>query len=175
MAQTPAKRRNWGAFALVALLGGCAGATPAEPVTCPEILILADAHRITQFRPGGRDITDILAEGEITGYQGSCRNVDDAVEVTVALAFDIVRGPGNKDGQAAFSYFVAMPAFYPDPQAKAVLPVRVAFPENASSVRLVDEEVTLRVPLREGAPLPEIFIGFQLGDAQLRYNRQRTP
>lgn len=175
MAQRPANRRKWAGLAVIALLGGCAGATPAEPITCPEILILADAHRITQFRPQGRDITDILAEAEIAGYQGACQKADGAIEVSVAIAFDVARGPGNRDSEAAFSYFVAMPAFYPDPKAKAVLPVRVAFPENASSVRLVDEEVTLRVPVREGAPLPEIFIGFQLDDEQLRYNRQRTP
>ncbi len=156
------------------LLAGCGTFGGDEPPpACPQVLILADAQHFTTFRGPGRDISDIEAEGEIAGFQGACETTDDGLELTLALGFEITRGAADTDRVAEFAYFVAVPDFYPDPAAKAVMPVRVAFPENVSSVRYVDEQVTLDLPLQAGesARQYEVFIGFQLSDEQLRYNR----
>lgn len=160
-----------------ALLGGCSGMGETTAISCPKVLILADAERFTQFAAGGgRDITDIVAEGEIAGFGGACEKTKTGVDVTLALGFTLERGAANADGVARFSYFVAVPAFYPEPAAKAVLPVAVAFPDNVAAIRHIDEEVTLSLPLAagEGGAKYEIFVGFQLDDAQLRFNRQRA-
>lgn len=156
-------------------LAGCGSTEQAAAPDCPPVLILADAERFTQYRPGaGRDITDIEAEGEITGFKGACQLTKTGMEVTLAVSFAVQAGPADSDGVATFSYFVAVPAYYPEPQAKAVLPVKVGFPQGTTRVSFVDEEVTLTLPDR-GAAAPEIYIGFQLDDEQLRRNRQNAP
>lgn len=171
-------KRLGGALALLGgllLLAACAR-NEAAAVACPTVLILGDAGRFTQFRPGGgRDITDIEAEGEIAGFRGACERTKDGIDLTLALAFQLSRGAADSDRQIDFSYFVAVPAFYPDAKAKAVLPVRVAVPDNVSMMRYVDEQVTLKLPLEPGESggRYEVFIGFQLDEEQLRHNRQR--
>lgn len=168
--------RSLFALGVAALLAGCGSKEPDQPMSCPTVLLLNHANHFTQFRPGGgRDITDIKAEGEITGYKGACIRGKDGLDVTISVSFEVERGPAAKEAEAAFSYFVAVPAFYPDPKAKAVLPVRVAFPAGAAMVRLADEEVTLSLPVQPGERVGkyEIFLGFQLDDDQLNYNRQR--
>lgn len=173
------RRRNrmiLGGIALASLLvlAGCGSSDKEGSHACPQVLILADTERFTQHRPGGgRDITDIEAQGEISGFRGTCVPTETGLDVTLAVSFDLQRGAADSDRVATFSYFIAIPDFYPAAEAKAVLPVRVGFPDGAERVRFVDEEVTLSVPRRDGADPAshDIYIGFQLDPQQLRQNR----
>ncbi len=162
------------ALALLAL-AGC-GSTAKTPQACPPVLILADAERLTQYRAGGgRDITDIEVQGQIADFRGACELTETGLDVTLAVAFELQRGAADSDRIATFSYFVAVPDYYPAAEAKAVLPVQVGFPEGAESVRFIDEEVTLSIPSREGEnpAAHDIYIGFQLDPEQLRHNRNQ--
>ena len=40
---------------------------------CPKLYVLADAGSLVRFKPGpGRDITDILFEGNVADFTGTC-------------------------------------------------------------------------------------------------------
>lgn len=164
------------ALAGLALLSACSSKEDQPNPSCPSVLILADAEHFTQFRPGrGRDVTDIIAEGSITGFKGTCQfgKHNATLEMTLSVSFDLLRGAANTDGTVNFPYFVAVPSMYPDPAGKAVIPASVQFPGNLSKVRYADEEISLSLPLSEnltGASY-EVIIGFQLDKDQLDYNR----
>ena len=160
----------------LALLSACSSNEDKPQLSCPTVLILADAEHFTQFRPGrGRDVTDIIAEGDIIGFKGSCEpgKKNATIEMTLSVSFSLTRGAANSDGVVNFPYFVAVPGMYPDPAGKAVMPSTVQFPGNLSKVRYSDEEVQLSLPLslgQSGASY-EVIIGFQLDEDQLAYNR----
>jgi hypothetical protein len=165
------------AVAATLVLASCSSLSkPKEGPPCPQISMLAETSRVTKFRDGpGRDITDIEYEAEIGGYKGECvYKDDDSVVITLAVVIDAERGPAAQGNAAEPSYFIAVPAYYPNPAAKSVLPVRIEFPENISKVRFRDEDVTMRIPLK-GKPGTdyEIFLGFQVTAEQLDYNRRR--
>lgn len=162
--------------AAAAALSSCSAFTTGEPPACPDVVILADAARLTKFTGGpGRTLADIEVEAEIVGYKGECRRVKNGVEVTLAVSMDARRPKAGGDAAAEVAYFVAMPDYYPSPQAKAVFATRIAFPANVAAVRHVDDPVAVTVPLAPGetASGKEIYLGFQLSDEQLRYNRGR--
>lgn len=168
-------------FAALAL-GGCSMfADKSAPPPCPTVKIDRDTAKVTQFR-GGSDITDIVMETEILGYTGECK-VDkktNAVDMSLSVAFRASLGPaagtGNKDGERrqSFQYFVALPDFFPHPAGKQVFTAEVPFPPNVNQVRYRDAEVTLHIPLGKTMSSGDarVYIGMQLNDEQLRYNRK---
>lgn len=161
---------------VVGAVASCSAGKPKEGLPCPQVSMLADTSRITKFREGpGRDITDIEYEAEIGAYKGECvYKDDDSVELTLTVAIDAMRGPAAAGNTIETSYFIAIPAFYPSPAAKSVLPIRVEFPENISKVRFRDEDVVMRIPLKGKAGTEfEVFLGFQLTPDQLEYNRRQ--
>lgn len=157
---------------LAGILGGCAG---AKPPPCPNFLILGQGGELVKFRPGpGRDVTDILFEAKITDFRGSCGHDDDEVSISLAVVFDIRRGPANLDRKAAFEYFVAIPKFFPRKEGKGTFPVAAPFKENQSRVFFRDE-LEMRIPLRPkevGADY-EVYLGLQLTPDELQFNRGR--
>ncbi len=170
------------AMALLSLgLGGCSLFSKKQgPPPCPEINVLADAAKFTQFRPGeGRDITDQVLSGEITGYLGSCSYDQGAKKLTVELQVQMTftKGPAAAGNDAHVAYFVAVPAFFPKPEAKQVLGVQFAFASNADHVRITDNKVDVVLPVADfGKDLPnrEIYVGFQLDPQELDYNRRNN-
>lgn len=142
---------------------------------CPPIYILGDAGKLTKFRPGpGRDLTDVEFEAEITGYQGGCKYDEKGALVDLQVSFTVKRGPGNSAKQAEFSYFAAIPYFYPSAEAKADFPVTVTFPEGTNYARYTDEEVVLRIPVKDKEVIDkyEVYLGFQTTQEELERNRQ---
>ncbi len=151
-----------------------------EPPPCPPIFILGDAKQVTKFLPGkGRDLTDVMGQAEIVGWTGSCsykpreKEGGFLISMDVQVAFDVKKGPANKGKTLDLSYFVAMPAFFPKPEAKSVLPVTITFPDGINTVHYVDEAVNLTVPVKEKELIDtyEIYLGFQTSADELLYNR----
>lgn len=163
------------ALLLAPTLASCSIFQSKETPPCPPVYILADAGNLTKYRPGnGRDLTDIAFEGEIRGYQGSCQYDEKGAKVDIQVSFALTRGPANSDRKAQFSYFVAIPHFFPSPEAKAEFPVSVDFPEGTNYMRYTDEEVSMRIPVKDKDVISkyEIYIGFQTSPEELEYNRQ---
>ena len=62
------------ALALPWGLAACGSDDPNEfPPACPAAAILADGADLTRTNGHGRDITDLVLDGRVTGMQGSCR------------------------------------------------------------------------------------------------------
>lgn len=153
-------------------LGACAqDAGPA----CPDVAILRDADRITQFTTaGGRDLTDIAYEGEITAIKGSCgydgEQTRATVEMTVTFAW--ARGPAGRGDNAEFTYFIAILDGDRKVVARQEFPTQVTFKDGANRAA-GNEELEQEIPLPKGVPGASyrVLVGFKLTPEQLARNR----
>jgi hypothetical protein len=157
------------------LLSGCSLLQKKEPPPCPPIFILADAATVTKFRPGGgQDLTDVEAEAEVLGYKGHCVYDEAGAELNLQISIAAKRGPANTSRKVQFSYFVAIPYFYPKPQAKAIFPISVEFPEGQNLAHFTDEEISMRIPVKDRELIDKfvVYIGFQTSPEELEQNRR---
>jgi hypothetical protein len=147
---------------------------PDDPTGCPRVVVLRDAAEEVQLRPGGRDLTDMVARATFGQFDGGCEYDDTGVDVEVTLQLISELGPAATGRQAQFDYFVAVT----DPQdvilAKEVFSTTIEFPEGRN-VAGVTEELRQRIPLDRLAtgPAYDIILGFQLTEDQLDYNRDQ--
>jgi hypothetical protein len=164
--------------ALALALGGCSIFQGKGLPPCPDVAVLADAAKFTQFRPGeGRDITDIVLQGEITGFHGSCAYNKDRGQLTLTLQVQMVftLGPAAANRDVKTAYFIAVPSFYPKPEAKKVMPVNFTFANAADHIRITDNEVDVILPAKDLAKDIDklgVYVGFQLDKTELDYNRR---
>ncbi len=170
------------ALALMApiALAGCEGFNLLDPKKkapppCPPIYILSDAAKVTKFRPGqGHDLTDVELEAEIVGFKGECSYGEKGALVEMRVSFDVTRGPASTSREAELSYFIAIPKFYPNPDAKAVFTVPVTFPAGMNQARTTDDDVVMRLPVKNKEIINdyEIYLGFQMSPEELEINRR---
>ena len=147
---------------------------------CPKIQFLKGTDVITSYRSGaGRDNTDIRYEAEINGFKGNCeylgkKGVYSEVKIIVKVEFKITRGSAAQGRSLNFPYFIAIPEFYPKPSGQQTFVVKVKFPENRNTLRIVDKEIEISIPLKglRKGPNMEIYIGFKLTPEQLKFNRR---
>lgn len=173
----PAMRYSFPACAILMLsLAACGDTTDDKfAPACPGAAIVRDAADLSRFRGAGRDLTDTVLEGRITGINGKCaRDGGGIVVTTVNVGIDLTRGPAASGRQAELAYFVAVL----DGDRildKQVFPLRAEFPNNADRLRLVGDDVELRLPATttKTAAAFRIQVGFQLTPAELELNRRR--
>ena len=140
---------------------------------CPDVSILRDAAQRVTFAGGGRDLTNIVAEVEISDFNGECgyRETDVVVELTVE--FLAIAGPQMTGDAVSFPYFVAIL----DPEdrvlAKQVFQASATI-EEGDAGGVVREDLQQVIPLDRTAagPAYQILLGFQLTPEELEYNRQ---
>ena len=179
----PSPPRFW-ILAVAVLVAGCPILElEKSPFYCPTINILADAASVTRFRDGpGRDIIDIAHEGEIRDILAAkCKHdIDkDSGEGLLTVKFSLVieaeLGPAADDRKPAFGYFVSITDGSFNILQKELFRFPVEFSGNRTRVTAEDEKVTLDIPLKAGQDGRdfEIFIGFQLSQEQVEYNRRR--
>ena len=172
------RRRILVLVAAIFVLAGCGSRNKNEGPPCPDLNVLADAAKFTQFRPGeGHDITDIVLQGEITGYHGTCAYNKDKGLLTMTLQVQMVfsRGPAAQTRDVSTGYFIAVPSFYQKPEAKRVMPVKFTFANAADHIRITDNEVDVILPakdLEKSIDKLGVYIGFQLDQSELEYNRR---
>lgn len=143
---------------------------------CPNFLILGQGDKLVKFLPGpGRDVTDVQFEANIIDFAGSCEHDAKGVLVELNIAFAVKRGPANKERRADFSYFVAIPKFYPAKEGKNVFPIAVGFQPNQNRV-IYRDVIDMQIPLKpkEVGAHYDVYLGFELTQAELDYNRNRT-
>lgn len=171
--------------ALAVLLGGCGlFSDDIPPPPCPEVSLLADAAHLVRFRPGGgRDLTDLTFEGEITNYTGSCvYDVDrktrkGILRVNLAVVINANRGAADKDRAATVAYFVSLLDLDRKPITKQVFETTIVFEGNKTQLQIIDDQppVLLEIPVdktKDGRDY-RIYIGFQLSPEELELNRRR--
>ncbi len=169
-------RHAWfGALLGATLLASCGGSSSSEQANpaCPRVGIVTDLSRLTVFRAGaGRDLTDIAAQGGMELRGTKCLFARNAVDVDFDLAVVATLGPAGRTRVLDVDYFVAVV----DPERNVTrhesFRVRLQFPE-AQNRQLTVEPLSIRIPLPEKSRAPnyDVFVGFQLTDDQLVWNR----
>ena len=95
----------------VLALSGCGGSQdPAGPQfapPCPQPVLIRPAEDLTRYNGAGRDLTDMVLDGRITGLQGSCRLADKPgqLDVSVQVAMESARGPAAPPPRARRAVF----------------------------------------------------------------------
>lgn len=156
----------------VALVLGLTGAARGQPVPCPEVEVPAAVSRLVAFRPGpSRGPGDMTFEGSFTKAGASCIQAEGRLTVRLRLEMLVRRGPANQSRSADLAYFVALTDSAGQIREKWIFPAEAEFKERAE-LRLW-EELELVIPAAPGAAPPghRLYVGFQLSEEQLRYNR----
>ncbi|UEM20582.1 hypothetical protein JL100_026470 [Skermanella mucosa] len=163
---------------LTAACSGTDGQPPAAaeanavPLACPRVTIPEETREVTRFRAGGRDLTDVTSRAAVLDYTGGCEYGRDGVTVNLNLVLGAERGPGTRDTQGAYRYFVAIT----DPSgrivAKREFDTTIDFSPNVGRGGSI-EELQQQIPLPEGASAANygVVVGFQLDPAELEFNR----
>jgi len=160
---------------LMPVLAGCGGPEDAFAPACPNVGLVRDAADLVRYRGAGRDLTDLVLNGRLTGVGGSCKRDGSATVVTtVQVGIELQRGPAAPARQAQIAYFVAVL----DGDRildKQVFQLSAEFPANADRLRLSGDSVELRLPVKpdKTAAAYRIQIGFQLTPLELEVNRRR--
>ncbi|MBY0512265.1 MAG: hypothetical protein K2P94_19190 [Rhodospirillaceae bacterium] len=156
------------------VVAGCSS-KPIPP--CPNVRVDSATSTLTKFKDGpGRDVTDIEYQAEITGYNGQCVHHEDEVDVTFDVDFAVTGGPAAKGGTAPLYYFVAIPQFFPEPTGKRIIDTQAKLPDQANArTRFQETGVRVTIPLKKDQPAAgfDVYVGFQLDNAQLDFNRSR--
>ena len=132
------------------------------------------------FRDGpGRDVIDMEFDAEIVQLAGECAYSDgrSALAISFFPAFRVTLGAADADRRAQFSYFVAVVRRSDSAILnKEVFDLSVVAPPNQNQVRFRDNQIDLRLPLREGETGSsfQLLLGFQLSEEQLQYNRRQA-
>jgi hypothetical protein len=157
-------------------LASCGGQDPDRfPPPCPQPSIPRDLGDLHIFRGAGRDITDNVLDGRITGISGACtRDTTATTVVTLSVGLILTRGPANPSRVADVAYFVAVS----DGDTildKRIYTLRAEFPPNTERLRLEGDEIQLRLPVtaQKTAAAYRVSVGFQLTPAELQINRSR--
>jgi len=169
------------ALLAVLVLAACQRGPERPPPECPEIAIVQDLAELTLFAPGpGRDLTDVTLEARVVEFGGFCNTDFDEdkgtgeVEVDLEVLFQATRGPASTVRSAKVTYFIAIADRNENIFARETFESDLEFEGNRNRIAYV-EELTQTIPLRDGK-LGEnfkVFIGFQLSDEQLVYNRNK--
>lgn len=158
------------------LLAACGnGDDDAFAPPCPSSAILRDAADLQRYRGSGRDLTDRVLIGRITGLKGACkRDGAGVVDTTVSVGLELTRGPAAPGRRADVAYFVAVT----DGDRildRQVFPLRAEFPPNTDRLSLIGDEVDLRLPVsaKKTAAAYKIWVGFVLTPIEAEANRPR--
>ncbi|WP_448189106.1 hypothetical protein [Azospirillum sp. sgz301742] len=170
-----------GLFAGLFALAGCSLLGGAEQpgdvaLACPKVGIVRELQEATQFRPGGKDMTDISSRAALTDYSGNCEYGSDGVTLNLNLFVLAERGPALQGNQASYRYFVALTR--PDeetPVSKSEFDTTVEFPKGQSRV-VTKEELAPKIPLPKGTNAKnwKVLVGFQLTPEQLDFNMKQA-
>lgn len=159
---------------VLAALGGCQ--TQILP-PCPSVRIDSTTANLVKFRDGGgTSPADVAYEAQLVSFAGSCEDVDDGIAVTLDVDGVLAAGPATQGGRADLYYFVAIPQFFPKPEGKSIFRIRANVPRIPGAREEISEHgIRVFVPLKDLEPAAayDIYVGFQLDDAQLVFNRTR--
>jgi len=165
------------AILLATSLGGCDDSGPAFAPACPQLTLLRDAADLTRFRPGGRDLTDMMADARISAVPASCSYATpQTVTARMSVTVQVSRGPAAQGRTVSVPYFIAVTEG-DQVRDEQDYTLNTSFPANVDSVTANGQEITLRLPITadKSAAAYKIYVGFRLNPDELAYNRARGP
>ncbi len=163
----------WGLLVAMTLaVHGCS--TPKDATTlmvehrqkeCPPIRIDRATDRFVALAGTGKDASVALT-AVVQSITGDCQ-VDlkkKTTDIVLHATFTVTRGPGWTGNSPALRYFVAIPAFYPNPAGKQLFDVPVVFADPKSdTASLVDDDIHVLIPMGAATTVElPVYVGFQL-------------
>ena len=160
--------------ALALALAGCGMFSPKETISCPRVSIVPDAAEATEFRDGpGRDLTDVVTYARVADASADCKYETRGVTVDLQVAIAAERGPANRAGFSEVEYFVALLDKNGAVRAREKYRLRFEFIENRQRVGRIEQlDPFIPLPQRVDGPNWSIWIGLQLSEEQLEWNRR---
>ncbi|MBN34443.1 MAG: hypothetical protein CMM46_06630 [Rhodospirillaceae bacterium] len=159
-------------LALLFVLAACGGEEEVVVLTCPQVLIVDEASRLTQYAPGdGRDMLDIRYDAKIGTVEWVCEFHAEENRVDVEVRFGVLalRGPAAESSVARLPYFVAVADPQGEIMAKQVFAIESEFPGNALEIGHVETVFQhLHYASLSQAQSYTVYIGFQLTPKQLQ-------
>lgn len=161
--------------AAVAALGGCGG-VPKDRGICPRVAILADAGKITAFRPGAAETpANVMFTGEMTNIRITCKYNDPnllELETDTYVTMILRKGPAAQGNAAEMPYFITVTDRRGTVLSKREFPLRINFGGNAAVEHVERSWQFYRLRRGYAGIEYETWAGFQLDDRQLEYNRR---
>jgi hypothetical protein len=157
-----------------ALLGGCGPKADEFAPQCPDLKLLSDAADLTRFRPGGRDMTDMVVGARITAVPASCRNGDKGtVAATLQVSMSVARGPAMTGRSAQVPFFISV-LDGDRIVAERDYVATATFPSNVDRVDITSDSIDLSFPVSatKAATAYTIYVAFRLTPEELAYNRR---
>jgi hypothetical protein len=161
--------------AALVMLASC-GADKIVP-PCPPVRIDNATADLTRFKDGAQpgDSKAVEYRAHIAGYKGECRFGKNKVDVSMNIDFTLEPGPAAKAGEpVTLYYFLAIPQFFPQPEGKRILTLTHALPAYGHEpAQMRESNVHVTIPLKKDQPAAafDVYVGLQLTQAQLDYNR----
>jgi hypothetical protein len=162
-------------FPLLLALASC-GADKIIP-PCPPVRVDSATADLTKFKEGAQagDMKAAEYHAQIAGYKGECKFGKDKVDVVMNIDFTLEPGPAGKPGEpVTLYYFIAIPQFYPQPAGKQIMTVTHELPAyGKEAVHMRESDVHVTIPLKRDQPAAafDVYVGLQLTQAELDYNR----
>lgn len=143
-------------------------------IACPSVEVLQDLGKMVRFRPGpGRDPTDVLIEAWIDGIGGECSLDDSDLAAELTVRIGIRRGPATRTDKADVGYFVAITDLERHVLQRKSFKTAATFLNRKTIV--FQDVLDLRIPMTRGAKTDSyaIYVGLQLSEKELAYNRSK--
>ena len=158
------------ALSAVAALSAC-GNVPKERGICPRVAILADAGKITAFRPGAAETpANVMFTGEMTNIRILCKYNDQQLtelEGDVYVTMVLRKGPAMQGDVAEFPYFISIADRRGTVLSKRAFPLKINFGGNAAVEHVERSWQFYRLKRGYGGIEYETWAGFQLDDRQV--------
>jgi hypothetical protein len=161
----------------VLLLASCGPRADQFAPACPQIRLLPESADLTQFGPGtGRDVTDVVLTGRLTGFSGSCKDGAPGTVTTTlsAVNMTLTHGPATKARTARVTYFVAVADGSTILNEKDFT-ISATFPDNVDRINVTDDTdgsaIVVPVTPKKSAAAYTIYVAYRLTPEQLAYNR----
>jgi hypothetical protein len=171
------KRLTMAAAGLVglALLAGCGG-VPKERGICPRVAILADAGKITKFRPGAPETPEnVMFTGQMREIRITCKYNDQLhteLEGDVYVTMILEKGPAMSGEVAEVPYFVTVTDRRGTVLTKREFPLRINFSGNRAVEHVERSWQFFRLRRGYSGLEYETWAGYQLDERQLEFNRR---
>lgn len=164
-------------LASLAILAGCGG-MPKERGICPRVAILSDVGKITKFRPGAPETAEnVMFTGEMREIKIACKYNDAQLlelEADVFVTMILRKGPAMGGDVAELPYFVTVTDRRGTVLSKREFPLRVNFSGNAAVEHTEKSWQYYRLRRGYSGTEYETWVGFQLDDRQLEFNRRNA-
>lgn len=173
-----------GALLMSAMLSACDTLNEMtinqEPPPCPQVSTLGEAASVTRFVEGpGRDLIDIDFTAKIVKLSGKCVYEYDSdtgegiVRVELSPKFRIERGAANRTRTADFTYFISILDDTGAIMDKQLLSYSGKYWKNKDVISDTDRGIEVSIPFNSEQYGEDfsVYVGFQLSEEELQYNR----